>query len=68
MSEMVSDDEGSPGRRKTTTRRNQYKELSTGPRALYTVGQTQKMVQKEKSASKKKIGVSHDFNLESRTL
>ena len=58
VTDMISDEESSPDRRKAAARRNKYQQLSTGPRALYTVGQTQKMVQQEKSVGKKKIGVS----------
>ncbi|KAL4227155.1 Centrosomal protein of 95 kDa [Mactra antiquata] len=51
-------DEGSPDRFKKAAeyRRNKYSELSSRPRALYTLGDTQKMVQQEKHTGKKKIG------------
>lgn len=61
--EMLSDGEGSPDARKTAARQKRYQELSQEPRAVYTVGHTQKMMQKEKATSKKKIGVGilHSF-------
>lgn len=37
-------------------RKNKYKEMSSRPRALYTVGDTQKLVEQEKECGKKKIG------------
>lgn len=56
-------DEGSPDRFKTAAdyRKNKYKELASRPRALYTVGDTQKLVEQEKQSGKKKIGVCVSF-------
>jgi hypothetical protein len=52
-------DDGSPERFRSAAdyRKDKYKELSNRPRALYTVGDTQKLVNQEKKTGKKKIGV-----------
>jgi hypothetical protein len=52
-------EDGSPDRfqKAEDYRKNKFKEISTRPRALYTVGDTQKLVEQEKQSGKKKIGV-----------
>ncbi|XP_053377134.1 centrosomal protein of 95 kDa-like isoform X2 [Mercenaria mercenaria] len=51
-------DEGSPERFRSAAdyRKDKYKQLASRPRALYTVGDTQKLVEQEKQSGKKKIG------------
>ncbi|XP_060559885.1 centrosomal protein of 95 kDa-like, partial [Ruditapes philippinarum] len=51
-------DDGSPERFRSAAdyRKDKYKELTNRPRALYTVGDTQKLVNQEKKTGKKKIG------------
>ena len=60
VADIVSDDE-SPARYRTAADYKQKKSaaLSERPKALFTVGETRKIVQDEKDAGRRKMGVSY---------
>ena len=62
VADIVNDDE-SPARYRTAADYKQKKSaaLSERPKALYTVGETRKIVQDEKEAGRRKMGVRNRF-------
>ena len=61
MADVLSDDE-SPSRLRPASdyRQEKASALAGRPKALYTVGDTRKIVQDEKEAGRRKMGVSNN--------